>query len=269
MSDDSPPAHGTINQPRPFQFHLGQLLILIAVLSLVLALTTQWKHVGFVLACFLVGVIVGGWRRHDKLLIASLAGLAVYVATFAASWVSLGTAHHMDHAHWIWDEMAIAHLDHELGKHYELHGEYPSSLGDIDNQNPFVNEAGQPVNRWNHPLSYRRTETGYDLASLGRDGRMGGAGFDADYYSRGSETAYVPSRLPAREFLFETEGSTGVFWAAVITAVIAANIGWQIPKSKASPRAMLLATLVTVVAASIVAFFLAAFYVVVSNASGH
>ena len=43
-----------------------------------------------------------------------------------------------------------------------------------------LDEQGQPVDAWGHPYVYATTAAGFELKSLGKDGKPGGEGIDAD-----------------------------------------------------------------------------------------
>lgn len=99
------------------------------------------------------------------------------------------------HAH----ERTRAHLyfvDVATRVYFDDYGRWPTSLADFTN-NPrgiIYLELGPAglVDGWRHPIVYRP----YDLAigygsatSLGRDGKLGGTGFDADIEVRFSDAA--------------------------------------------------------------------------------
>jgi hypothetical protein len=255
--------------PPRFQFRLRDLLMLMAIVSLMLALTTQWRHIGLVASCFAAGVLVGVWRKSPRVLVASLAGLCVFLATYAAAWVQIGTNEQMNGL-WNRDSYLLRRVDELLDEHRQAHGVYPESLAELEDSQQYLhrNQAGQVINRWSQPLVYRRTAQGYDVISLGRDRLPGGRGEDEDLSSPRSVTRVVPSRLPLRTFLFNTNGSGGVFLAALIGSLVTANLGWQMPRLSLSPVPLAFSVVVIVAGAACVAFFLAEVYVAAGN-SGH
>jgi hypothetical protein len=243
--------------------------MLMAIVSLVLALTTQWRHVGLVVGCFAAGALVGVWRMSPRLLVASLAGLCVFLATYAAAWVQLGTNEQMN-GRWNRDSYLLRRVDELLDEYRQARGVYPESLAELEDSQQYLqrNQAGQVINRWSQPLVYRQTAQGYDVISLGRDRLPGGRGEDEDLSSPGSVTRLVSSRLPLRTFFFDTNGSGGVFLAALIGSLVTANLGWQMPGLSLSPVRVACSVIVIIAGAAWVAFFLAEVYVAAGN-SGH
>ncbi len=82
-------------------------------------------------------------------------------------------------------------------------GRYPASLEDLDApqlssvRGPSTGVLGDP---WGKPLVYRSDGTSYSLMSLGRDGRPGGIGLDADRDSSPNASVPVPT---FRQFTFD------------------------------------------------------------------
>lgn len=256
---------------RQSQFTLRQLLLVMGLLSVSLALTTQWRHIGFVLACFFVACAVGTWRKHAGMFFAGLTGLIVFVTTYAAAWVQLGDNFTMNSEYLRGDTYLLRQLDAALAQHAQEEGAFPQTLEELDNsQREFpVDEEGRLIGQWRQSVHYRRLAEGYELATLGRDGEPGGLGGDADLESPGSSRSKAPSlRLPFRYFAFEANGSWGVFLAALVGSLMTANLAWSLPKQLPNRNQLLGAVIVIAVGASVVAVFLAGFYVAAGN-SGH
>ena len=128
--------------------------------------------------------------------------------------------------------------------------------------------SGEPLELWDHPFRYRRTGYDFELASLGRDGQVGGAGLDADLDADDNFNG-LEIRLPLSQFLFQTSGSGQVFVVASVAAVLAGLIWFTRPITETtSTTPMVGAIVVTTIAAVVVAAFLAAFHVAASQ-SGH
>ena len=84
-------------------------------------------------------------------------------------------------------------------------------------------------------------------------------------------TADEALRLPLRQFLFETQGSLSVFLVATVTSLISGCL-WLAdkPPSAKSPVRMVASITFTVIAATVVAVYLAGIHVALSQAgSGH
>ena len=74
------------------QFSVLHLLLAFVFLSVLLALVTQFKHVGFVAFCFLAATVVGWWLRKWRLMLAGLTALCVFVISYAACRIQNGHA---------------------------------------------------------------------------------------------------------------------------------------------------------------------------------
>ena len=76
-------------------------------------------------------------------------------------------------------------LHKEIEAYKEKTGDWPTKLTDLkvvqEKELP-VDEAGNPVDVWGHPIQYRVVGNGFMLSSYGRDGQPGGVGVDADLY---------------------------------------------------------------------------------------
>ncbi|HEX8363361.1 MAG TPA: type II secretion system protein GspG [Longimicrobium sp.] len=73
-------------------------------------------------------------------------------------------------------------IQEALGRYREDRGAYPTTAQGLDAlRGPYL-PAGVPNDPWGRPYRYTSPgrASGYDLYSLGRDGRPGGAGKDAD-----------------------------------------------------------------------------------------
>jgi general secretion pathway protein G len=85
------------------------------------------------------------------------------------------------------EDSAAARADIELihnalGRYHEDRGAYPTTAEGLDAlRGPYL-PAGVPTDPWGRPYRYTSPgrKSGYDLYTLGRDGRPGGRGKDAD-----------------------------------------------------------------------------------------
>lgn len=255
------------------RFSVRQLLLAILATSVLLALIVQLRHVGFATTCFLAGLGTGVWARNTRLILSSITALLVFVTTYLACWLQIGYVHRMGSPHRLYANFQVRQLRDALMKYSETNGQFPDSLGELENVQGFYLEFDQTsaafLDGWKHPFRYMKTTRGFELVSLGRDGKAGGVGLDADVWVSEEVQTFHKVRLPLHQFVFETAGSRIVFWSACIASVIAGSI-WFIPKPVPSasfiPLAMRL--LVTTLSAVVVAAFLAAFHVAASQ-SGH
>ncbi len=264
--DGGPPRRRT-------QFYLHHILLLFVALGVLLALVTQLRHVGFVAYCFISAAATGRWLRNWRLMTAGLTAISVFVITYLACWVQMGYGPRMHSWPMQYGRYQFEQIHEALSKYDRKKGSFPDSLSDLadleDHSLPF-DEAGELwwFDGWNRPFHYEKTPDGFRLGSLGRDGVAGGVGLDADLFF-GDELTNERTRLPLRQFLFETTGSGGVFMAAVLASFAAGCIWFGGPaKEQLRLRSLIVGVTAATVSAVLVAIFLAAFYVAVSQ-SGH
>lgn len=259
---DMEPANESTERPRPLQFSLRNLFALTASVCLILALVVQLRHVGFVVSCCFAGIAIGFWFQKRRLLFASITSLLVFTITYLACWVQLGSVPDMRRPGFTNDYLMLKSMGESLSEYAKKHGEYPAVLADVTEIMP----QRDLRDSWDHPFYYRRTESGFVLASLGRDGALGGHGLDADL--RYGDTWNIwTMRLTLYEFLFETESSAQVFAAALLASIASGGIWFATPGELRMKHVAIQNTVTTIFAVS-VAVFLAAFYVAASQ-SGH
>ncbi len=80
---------------------------------------------------------------------------------------------------------SIQSLRDALAKYKEETGSLPATLADLDIEEHIarVDDLGRPLDAWRRPLFYQVDGDNYDLYSLGRDGKPGGYGLDADIHA--------------------------------------------------------------------------------------
>ena len=143
-----------------------------------------------------------------------------------------------------------------LADYRQKHGQYPESL----NQVPELKEM-RLIDAWGHPYQYTKTENGYSLISLGRDGKPGGVGLDADIDSDQEHILVEPT---LSQFLFEAAGGRTLLNVALLASLFAGLTCYIASGSReerpASVIALLLSIAVTTVGAVIVSFFLVTIY---------
>jgi general secretion pathway protein G len=140
-----------------------------------------------------------------------------------------------------------------LREYADHHGHYPDSLRDvIDPAN--LDAAKDP---WGHIFQYLKTDKGFVVRSLGRDGKPGGAGLDADFDLGSQDYRGVAITFP--QFLITgTESLTLLLIAlfAAICAGVASFITAATPRRR--PMKLSLALPCVVVPVSLAALLLAA-----------
>ena len=262
-----------ISEPlqRRGQFALRSLLLLFVALQVFLGLTAFLKHIGFVIACYGIVAGFGCWLGKWRVVTAATTGLLVFVSTYLACWIGMGYQSQMHYRNFLMVYRDFQVMDELLTDYHNRMGQFPDSLKTAVDEGDFHferDEAGSILGPWYHPYHYEKTADGFELVALGRDGGFGGSGLDADIHFEDLDGA-SESRLPLRQYLFETPASGGVFIVALLASLSAAYIWFgtqQVVGASSWPTA--LGILVTTASAVVVAFFLAGFHIAASQ-SGH
>lgn len=143
-----------------------------------------------------------------------------------------------------------------LGDYRQKHGRYPDSLAQV----PELKEM-RSVDAWGHPYQYTKTENGYSLISLGRDGKPGGVGLDADI---DSEQEHILVEPTLSQFLFEAAGGQTLLNVALLASLFAGLACYIASGPRgghpASVVALLSSVAVTTVGAILVSLFLVTIY---------
>jgi hypothetical protein len=150
-------------------------------------------------------------------LIASLAtALLVFVLTYLSAWAELrqevaggdisGQRARIDN-----DFRLIREALSDFSKQ---HGHYPESLDEV----PELKDR-MPPDPWGNPYYYEKTDAGFRLLSLGRDGQLGGPGLDADIDSDPADRPPLEPTLS--QFLFEGALSVALLRLAIFSGLCA------------------------------------------------
>ena len=162
-----------------------------------------------------------------------------------------------------WRSVAY-NYQHQLDKYAKEHGHYPDVLKDA-----FPDSDSSFVDLWKNPYQYSRAEDGYRLVTLGRDGKHGGIGLDADVDLHNPR--HITVQVTFSQFLLEGEGSKTLFKIALMSSLCSGlaclfAIGRRRKKTAISWRGVFFTTSVTFVASLFVVFQLLMFYLI---GSGH
>lgn len=221
-----------------FRFNLSTLLWFVVLIAVALGLVAHLRHVGFVVACFIAGIAAGWWTRRWGLSAASLTALLVFTVTYLVFWVQLGSYL----PEFVQADLDLRYIGEALSKYAEATGHLPDSLGemtDLEGDPLRYSRIGQRLDYWHHPYHYQKKADGFELASLGRDGKIGGVGLDADIFLGRdifwihpkffpvSQERRAKARLPLSQFLFDTLDSGWEFMAATVASIASASI-WLI-----------------------------------------
>jgi hypothetical protein len=156
-------------------------------------------------------------------------------------------------------------LEGAIKKHRHGTGQFPADLTEMPVVKFYhqftVNAEGRVVDMWDHPYHYRVNGDGFELYSLGADGRPGGLGRDADLYpsSKG-----LPPELPTlRQFTFDLP-TEGVQRICIAAGVCAALVCLLVTRSRRG-AGLLSRMAVTVIGAIIIAVALSALQLPLSH----
>lgn len=202
----------------------------------------------------------GLWHVGQALVI----GIVVFITSVLASWIHLrepGVGSMTQRS----TQMMLTSLAGDLHEDHAEHGAWPESI--CEWHEDWCHEGNELGDGWQRPFVYSAHDDGFELYSLGRDGRPGGIGLDADLYS--DHRRDVAARLPFRQFFHDTPtGGNRVFCMliAVIAAVQYLSMTFsERDTASANPRqGIVLATLV-IVSATVLAFLVTPFHI----PSGH
>ena len=136
------------------------------------------------------------------------------------------------------------------------HDRYPQSLDDLPDFKDW-----RLRDRWKHPYHYSRTETGFRLLSLGRDGKPGGLGLDADIDSEVENTIRIDPTFS--QFLWEGVGSATLLWVALIASLCALLACYRTAGPRGWPIFMREKRVLSVVATAVTAVLAAVIFLAI------
>jgi hypothetical protein len=215
--------------------------------------------------------IVAGNRQSIRraLLAAAITAACIFLTTYGSAWVAYRPFVALGRDGPIHMSIYACLFRAALDTYAKEHGSYPDTLDEAFTQDGGKNSYLDP---WNHPYQYTKTDAGYRLFSLGRDGKPGGVGLDADFDLLNFDSPYLPDvPVTFSQFLLEGGGSNTLFRVALtasLCAALACFIVAGTPRGESAIpwRGVLFSVFVTTVAAFFVVGFLMALYLV---GSGH
>ena len=110
-----------------------------------------------------------------------------------------------------------------LSKFSREHSRYPDSLNELPELKDW-----KPLDPWRRPYQYQKTGDGFRLFSLGRDGRVGGIGMDADIDSDPAISIDISPTIS--QFLFEG-ASSGLLLSIALVASLCAGLALYLMSS--------------------------------------
>ena len=180
-----------------------------------------------------------------RLLISLLVGVAMAVMTYLCAWFEMrdATGYRWPHER---TYQTLRTLQTALDEEHKTHQSYPAKLDGLKEAHAEwirFEETDEVLDGWERPIQYQPTGNAYALFSLGRDGRPGGSGLDADLnvgdLPTGKESIYPlpPVGIPTLwQFTFDFQETRGVFLGcglAGLFAAVACFSSW--PKSEKKP----------------------------------
>ncbi len=163
-----------------------------------------------------MGQVIQSHQGHPRksMVAASVTAFLVFALTYLAAWSGLryaviqsGLPTRLNMM-----RMGIWSTRNDLSEFARKHGRYPDSLDELGRAQIMS------VDAWNQPYSYSKYDGGYQLLSLGRDGKPGGEGLDADMNSADMDAenpyAYLMPQPTLHQFLIEGQFSATLFWVA-------------------------------------------------------
>jgi hypothetical protein len=251
---------------RPAQFSLRHVFALMVVLSVCLALVTQLRHIGWALSIGAIGMAIGWWRHDWRLSAAAGTALSIFVLTYVASWVRMegelmrGSSADITRYVFLFNSTAI-------DEYKSIDGSLPDSLDALELST--LTELPR-MDGWGGEIHYRRHNEEYELVSFGRDQQPGGAGLDADVVYRSTKPYQLEvAPLTIRQFLFEADGSIGIFQAAIVASLLTAITWYATNWREDLNRPKIVIELTIAIASAVCAAVVLAYFYVAAAGSSH
>lgn len=208
-------------------------------------------------------------RVLPRIACALAAGAAVTVAAVLCAWLQLRGARQFRDPPYH-EEAALEQLQALVDDYQKATGELPAHLADtLKGDNTFrIVEPDHVADYSGAIYLYRRTNAGYELLSLGADGRPGGVGLDADFYNDGHFAA--SPRITLRQFATAKATSSVRFFsvlAGVVVGFACLRFNFvELGRDQPAPRLVLWTEVfVTTAMAAVAAFFMSVIHI----PSGH
>jgi hypothetical protein len=185
------------------------------------------------------------------LLAASITAACIFVTTYGSAWVAYRPFVALGRYEPMYLQGRALEFQYALEQYSKEHGHYPNALKDAL---PKDTDPGHYLDPWNNPYQYANTGKGYRVFSLGRDGKPGGVGLDADFDLNFAAIPNLP--VTFSQFLFEGGGS-GTLLAFALSASLCAGLACflQINSPRKDQAISWLRFGFTVLVTAVVAFF--------------
>lgn len=224
---------------------------------------------------YIIAVIVSPgrirWRKPDdwgtkirSILATLVTSIVVLVLVFWSAWNQrpLGVMSVPLWRAFFWADDDRREILDELERYKSSHGFYPVSLVYV--QTPDKKPLRKWLDPWGTPFYYASHDDSFEWFCLGRDGKWGGVGMDADIDL--TSHGYLEVRPTLSQFLFESE-HLGTVWRVAIIASFCAGATCFLAsspreKNRATPRAVIISASVAALFAVWIASSLMAIYLI-------
>ena len=170
------------------------------------------------------------------------------------------------------DQHATLNAMHRLTAYLEEHSRkteaYPTTLKELslsdDDPDLRVAASGNPTDAWGHDYQFRVTEKTFELSSLGRDGKPGGVGLDADLDHRQSPyDSTEEMRLTFQQFATDIDTSRikrGCLILGGISSVVIFSLLGDYSRRTSSLQ-LALSIAITIAGSIVMAMFMSALHI--------
>jgi 4-amino-4-deoxy-L-arabinose transferase-like glycosyltransferase len=171
----------------------------------------------------------GGDRRRRHVWVALAVGAVVFSIAYLAAWLQFRNSPYVAHKRMV-TLGAFGGMQRAIEDFVKDARRLPSSMTELlaaEGSALRRNDRGEVCDGWRNPIDYVLERDSYRLRSLGRDGRPGGVGIDADMgteLGQGFSKDWDATRPTLRQFAFELPGTRGILWGCVLSALLATAI---------------------------------------------
>lgn len=248
------------------QFRLVHLLVATAVIGGLLSLVIQLNAHGIATAILATIGIVSCLFRKWNVTVAAAFTLVYFSITMLSGWVAYGRLGTMQ-SRGFYDYDNMARIAHSIKTFAVEKGHLPVDLAALP-------QNQSTIDSWSNSYFYSPGKESFQLASLGRDGKRGGEGLDADMFY-GDKEAWKETRLPFRQYLSESNGSAAVFgfplgvgYCLFIALIFALNLNKFTGTGTPTPKSLLVSAAVVTLCSTVITVVLLSFHIM-SQQSGH
>ncbi len=175
----------------------------------------------------------------------------------------------------IYSRLMLKKLREAIEEHKEKTGSLPPILMNLDivkDEAVFVDDTGFPIDMWCRPIHYEIKGDLYKLYSLGRDGKPGGVGLDADLYADNDNPEVDRENLKLESVSIwefsRNQRAVGIRQVCLLAGLFAFPI-WLLPMKKKTAKQLTLVETLMIHIPTLVFAVLAAVVISALHVSGH